>query len=121
MRASEEREGEREERGALRGLTDTRVNKLLYFKHWKIPINFKVNALLYSEWWKSALMLVQTHYSDIFRLTLGLSLSNLLYVVKCQNLSDSALSCRIIIFWTFFNTVACDYVGACVLDSTLRP
>lgn len=43
MRASGEREsGE----GAQCGLTDTGVNKLLYFKHWKIPINFKVNTAL---------------------------------------------------------------------------
>lgn len=46
-------------------------------------------------------MLVQTRYSDIFRLTLGLRLSNLLYVVIQQNLSDFAWSYRIIFLGMF--------------------
>lgn len=46
MRASGE--GASQWRGALRGPADMAVNRLLYFQHWKIPINFQLNALLYS-------------------------------------------------------------------------
>lgn len=116
MSASGERE--RAERG-LRGLTDTGVNKLLYFKHWKIPINFKVNALLYSEWWLrsfnvSSNTLQQHIQTDSWPPAVKPSLCwcKLTFIRLCLGRKE---------IYIFFIIKAHEYVFALELDSAMRP
>lgn len=113
-----EREREREERGPV--LTDTTANKLLYFKHWKIPINFEVNALLYSKWWKrgfnvSSNTLLRHLQTDSWPLAVKPPLCchtpAFIGLLVIQNHR----------FWDiFFHTMAHEYDAGCVRDSTLR-